>query len=123
MAGGLRPSISAHELLFRDIPPDDGWQGHEARPSSADGSPLCCLLAYLQSRWPISPNRHRRALPLVVAPPRQWIADDQARNREPGGLWLATEDCHRRNRWPCSATGSLPAPARCAGRESSARFV
>src|ERR1700682_5239456 len=123
MTWRLRPSISAHELVFRGIAPDDGRQGHEALPSSADGSPLCCLQAYLQSRWPISPNRHRHAPHLVVAPPRQLIADDQARKREPGGLWLATEDCRRRNRWPCSAAGSLPAPVLYVGRESSARFV
>src|ERR1700674_2265125 len=74
MACRLWPSISAHELWFRDIPPDDGRQGHEALPSSADGSPLCCLQAYLQSRWPISPSRHRHAPRLVVAPRRQLIA-------------------------------------------------
>src|SRR6266436_6602052 len=111
MTWRLQPSVSANEPLSRDIPPDDGRQGHEVLPSSADGSPLCCLQAYLQSRWPIPPNRHWHAPHLVVAPPRQLIADDQARNREPGGLWLATEDCRRRNRWLCSAAGSLPAPA------------
>src|SRR5579864_9802419 len=119
----LRPSISAPELWFRDIPPSDGRQGPEALPSSADGPPLCCLQAYLQSRWPISPNRHRHELRHVVAPPRQLLADDQAGNSEPGGLWLATEDCHRQNRWPCSTAGSLPAPVLYAGPESSAGFV
>src|SRR6266481_3739415 len=119
----LRPSISAHELRFRGIPPDGGTQDQEDLPSAADDSPYGCLQECWLSGWPISPNRHRNAPHLVVSPPWQSIADGQARNGEPGELWLAISDCHRRNRWPCSTTGSLPALVRCAGPESSARFV
>src|ERR1700722_918492 len=117
------PSISARELRFRGIPPDDGRQDREALPFAADDSPYGCLQECWQSGWPISPSRHRNAPRLVVAPPRQSIPDDQARNREPGELSLATSDCHRRNQLPCSAAGSLPAPRRRAGLESSAQFV
>jgi hypothetical protein len=46
----LWPSISARELLFRGIPPDDGRQDREALPSAADDSPYGCLRACWQSR-------------------------------------------------------------------------
>src|SRR6266436_4840424 len=119
----LRPSISAHELWFRGIPPNDGRRDQEALYYAADDSPSRFLQECWQSGWPILPNRHRNGPRLVVAHPRQLTAYDQAKNLEPDGLSPATGDCHRRNRWPCSAAGSLPAPTRCAGPESSARFV
>jgi hypothetical protein len=46
----LWPSISARELLFRGIPPDDGRQDRAALPSAADDSPYGCLRACWQSR-------------------------------------------------------------------------
>src|SRR5437879_8607487 len=118
-----RPSIAARELWFPGIPPDDGRQDRENRRSAADGSPLSFLRAYWQSMWPISRNRRRNGPRLVGAPPRQSIADDQARNGEPAELSLATEDYRRPNRWPCSAAGILPAPAQRGGPESSRRPV
>src|ERR1700674_3937247 len=119
----LRPSLSAHEPWFRGIPPDAGRREQEALYSAADDPPSRCLQECWRSGWPILPNRHRNESRLVVAPPRQLIAFGQAKNRGPGELWLAALDCRRHNRWPCSTAGSLLEPPRCAGLESSARFV
>src|SRR5580693_6194119 len=51
----LRPSISTHELWFRDIPPDDGRRDQEAFYSAANDSPSRRLQECWQSGWPISP--------------------------------------------------------------------
>src|SRR2546422_9187548 len=118
-----RPSIAARELWFRGIPPDDGRQDREDRHSAADGSPLSFLRVCWQSMWPISRNRRRNGPRIVVAPPRHSIVEDQATNGEPAELSLATEDCRRPNRWPCSAAGILPARAQRGGPESSRRPV
>ena len=64
------------------------------------------LRACWQSSWPSSRLQHRAGSRLVVGPLLQWIGDDQATNSRPTELWPAAGDCHRRNRWRCSAAGS-----------------
>ena len=52
----LQASLSAHELWSRDIPLHDGWQGHEALRSFADGSSYGCLRACRQINVANSPE-------------------------------------------------------------------
>jgi hypothetical protein len=72
--------------------------------------PSGSLRACWQSSWPSSRLQHCVGSRLVLGPLLQWIGDDQATNSRPAELWPAAGDCHRRNRWRCSAAGSPPAP-------------
>src|ERR1700756_4390703 len=105
----LQVLIFAHEPLGRDIPQDDGKQDRRVLPSSAGDLPSGSLRACWQSSWPSSRVQHRAGSRLVVGPLLQWIGDDQATNSRPAELWPAAGDCHRRNRWRCSAAGGPPA--------------
>src|SRR4029077_7991384 len=76
----LRPSIAAHEPLFRGAPQDDGRRDREGRPSSADDGSCRFLLACFQSTWPIQRNRRRSGPRLAFSPPQRSLRDGAATN-------------------------------------------
>src|ERR1700722_5224746 len=92
-----RPSIAAHEPLFRGAPQDDGRRDREGRSSSGDDGSCRFLLVCLQSTWPIQPNRRRSAPRPAVSPLPRSLRDGAATNQGPAALLLVAEDCHRRN--------------------------
>src|ERR1700722_1303336 len=95
----LPPSISAHELWFRDIPPNDGRRGHEASRFNNERTPghppivVCnCVGDYCKAwvfRFVLEPPGTEPSAPQTVSPAHlkaHFVPAEWRQFYAPGGL-------------------------------------